>query len=92
MHDNKGEYDKALEYLQKALAIYLKQLGPDHPNVASTYNNMAFFYKARKDLPKAKEYFEKAYTIQIKKLGPNHPSTKNTKAQLDAVAKELEKK
>ena len=37
---NAGQYDKALEHFQKTLAIYLKQLGPEHPNVASTYNNI----------------------------------------------------
>ena len=32
--DIKGEYDKALEHHQKALAIRLKQLGPEHPYVS----------------------------------------------------------
>jgi tetratricopeptide (TPR) repeat protein len=89
VYDNKAEYDKALEYYQKDLAISLKQLGPDHPDVAMSYNNIAFVYKAKKDLPKAKEYWEKAYAICLKNLGPNHP---DTKAELDAQAKELEKK
>ena len=40
VHDNKGEYDKALEHYQKALAIQLKQLGPEHPYVARSYNNI----------------------------------------------------
>ena len=84
-HDNKGELDKALEYYQKALAIYLKQLGPEHPDVAMSYNNMAYVYKAKKDLAKAKEYWAKAYAIRLKKLGPNHPYTKDTKAELDAL-------
>jgi hypothetical protein len=57
--------------------------------VALTYNNMALVYKAKKDLPKAKEYYEKAHAIYLKKLGPNHQSTKTTKAELDALAKEM---
>ena len=36
----KGEYDKALEHYQKALAIQLKKLGPEHPSVATSYNNI----------------------------------------------------
>ena len=85
VHENKGEYDKALEYQQKTLAIRLKKLGPDHPSVANSYHNIAFLYKDKKDLPKAKEYWEKAYAIYLKKLGSNHPYTKGTKGQLDAL-------
>ncbi len=80
-----GKYDKELKHLKKALAIELKQLGPDHPDVAISYNNMAYVYKAKKDLAKAKEYWEKAYAIYLKKLGPNHLDTKDAKANLDAL-------
>ena len=83
--DYVGLYDKALEHSQKALAIQLKQLGPEHPYVAGSYYNMAYVYEAKKDLAKAKEYWEKAYAIRLKKLGPNHPDTKDTKAELDAL-------
>ena len=83
--DEAGQYDHALEYYQKSLAIWLKQLGPDHPSVAGSYHNIAFLYKAKKDLPKAKEYWEKAYAICLKKLGPNHPHTKLVKGELDAL-------
>ena len=83
--DNAGLYDKALEHYQKSLAIYLKQLGPEHPSVAISYNNMAYVYKAKKDLAKAKEYWEKAYAIYLNKLGPSHPDTEDTKAELDAL-------
>ena len=85
VHHNKGEYDKALEHYKKALAIDLKQLGPEHPYVAGSYYNMAYVYEAKKDLAKAKEYWEKAYAIRLKKLGPNHPNTKRVKGQLDAL-------
>ena len=80
-----GQYDKALEYHQKSLAIRLKQLEADHPDVANSYYNIAFIYKAKKDLSKAKEYWEKAYAIFLKRLGPNHPDTKDTKAELDKL-------
>ncbi len=32
VHANKGEHDKALEYWEKAHAILLNKLGPNHPN------------------------------------------------------------
>ena len=83
--DYAGLYDKALEHYQKALAIDLKQLGPEHPYVAGSYYNMAYVHEAKKDLAKAMEYWEKAYAIRLKKLGPNHPNTKRVKGQLDAL-------
>ena len=83
--DNAGLYEKALEHFQKALAIYLKKLGPEHPYLVTSYHSMALVYKAKKDLAKAKEYWEKAYAICLKKLGPNHPSTKIVKGRLDAL-------
>ena len=75
VHDNKGEYDKALEHYQKALAIVLKQLGAEHPSVARSYNNMAYVYEAKKDLAKAKEYWEKAYDLP-QETGPEPSITK----------------
>ena len=87
VHQKKAEYDKALEYFQKSLAIDLKKLGPEHPSVATSYSNMAYAYKAKKDLAKAKEYWEKAYAVFLKKLGPNHPNTKLVKEKLDALKK-----
>ena len=38
--DYAGLYDKALEHYQKSLAIFLKKLGPEHPDVATSYNNI----------------------------------------------------
>ena len=52
--------------------------------MSTSYNNMAYVFEAKKDLPKAKEYWEKAYAIRLKKLGPDHP---NTKARLDELKK-----
>ena len=54
--DHAAQYDKALENYQKSLAIKLKQLGPGHTDVATSYNNMAVVYYAKQDLAKAKEY------------------------------------
>ena len=56
-------------------------------NVSTSYNNMAYVFEAKKDLPKAKEYWEKAYAIRLKKMGPDHPNTKATKARLDELKK-----
>ena len=39
-----GQYDRALEYHAKDLAITLAVHGDQHPSTATTYNNMASVY------------------------------------------------
>ena len=40
VYDNKGEYEKALDYYNKSLKIYIQTLGENHPDVATSFNNM----------------------------------------------------
>ena len=71
--DYAGLYDKALEHHQKALAIYLKQLGSEHPDVATSYNNIGLVHDNKGEYDKALEHYQKALAIDLKKLGPEHP-------------------
>ena len=70
----KGDYDKALEYYEKALEISESKLGKDHPSTATTYNNIALVYEAKGDYDNALEYFLKAFRIRLIKI-KNHPNT-----------------
>jgi tetratricopeptide (TPR) repeat protein len=40
-----GRYAEAEPPLKRALAIYEKTLGPDHPSVATGLNNLASLYE-----------------------------------------------
>ena len=71
--DAAGQYDQALEYHQKSLAIYLKQLGPDHPDVATSYNNIGTLHYANGEYDHALEYYQKSLAIWLKQLGADHP-------------------
>lgn len=46
-NSNQGEYDQALDYYRKALAILKQEFGEDHPNVALCYNNMGEVYRVQ---------------------------------------------
>jgi len=70
-----GEYDKALEYYQKALAIVEKVFGGEHPFTASSHNNIGAVYDAKGEYDKALEYYQKALAISEKILGLENPST-----------------
>ncbi len=67
------QYGKALEHYQKALAIDLKQLGPDHPDVASSYNNIGAVHLSKGEYDHALENFQKAITIDLKTKQAEHP-------------------
>ena len=48
-------------------------MGPQHPDVASSYNNVALVLHGQGDLKQAKEYHERALAIFLQTLGPQHP-------------------
>ena len=69
-----GNYDKAIEYFEHALASDLKTFGPDHPSVAIDRNNIGFAWNNKGDYDKAIEYYEQALASNLKTLGPDHPN------------------
>ena len=83
----KGEYDKAIEYLEKALKSDLKTFGENHPNVATYGNNLGTALHANGEYDKAIEYLEKALLVIQMRFGNDHPYTKTLKANI-SLAKE----
>ena len=73
MYDNKGDYDTALEYYNKALDIYLQVLGENHPDTATSYNNIGAVYDDKGDYDTALENYNKAKVILEQKLPNTHP-------------------
>ena len=80
-----GDYPKALEYYQKALAIKEKVLGEEHPSTATSYNNIGGVFDSRGDYPKALEYYQKALAIFEKVLGEEHPNTATVRNNIRAT-------
>ena len=66
------EFNVAKTYFAHSLAIKLEKLGPDHVNVATSYNNLAVICKDLGDFEQAKEYQQRALAIRLDKLGPEH--------------------
>ena len=83
--DDLADYNKALEYYEKALAIYEEILGKEHPLTALAYNNIAAIYDKQGNYGKALEYCEKALAIREKVLGTEHPDTATTYDNIAAV-------
>ena len=70
-----GEYAKAEPLYQEALQIWQKVLGPEHPDTATSLNNLAELYKRMGEYAKAEPLFQEALRIRRKVLGPEHPDT-----------------
>jgi len=69
-----GRYDEAIPLTQRALAILEKNLGPEHPAVAVSLNNLAALYTNKGDYARAEPLLERALAIQEKALGQEHPT------------------
>ena len=70
---NKGEYDKALQYHRKALAIDEKTFGTADPRIADSLNNIGVILLQQGEYDKALEFLRKALAISKKALGSEHP-------------------
>ena len=95
------EYNHAKELHKKALAISTNVFGEDHPNVATSYNNLASVYYRLAEYNKAKELHEKALMIRKNNFGEHHADVAKSYSTLAPVyysmgeynqAKELHKK
>ena len=59
--------------LERALEICEKQLGPDHPDVASNLNRLAILFHDLGECAKAGPLLMRALAINESRLGPKHP-------------------
>ncbi|CAF1465947.1 unnamed protein product [Adineta ricciae] len=55
-----GDYAKALQYYEKGLSIQQQSLPANHPDLATSYNNIGLVYDHMGDYAKALQYYEKA--------------------------------
>jgi len=65
---------KAEPLFKRSLAIWEKALGPDHPDVATSLNNLATLYYQQGDYAKAEPLFKRSLAILEKALGPDNPA------------------
>ena len=60
-------------YIQRALAIRETALGPSHPEVATSLNNLGLASQAQGKYAEATGFLQRALAISEKTLGPSHP-------------------
>ncbi len=69
----KGQYAQALELFQRSLVIKEQVLGTNHPEVATTLNNLALSYAAQGEYSKAEPLYQRSLALRERVLGANHP-------------------
>ena len=86
-------YRQAVSYLERALAIdeQVYQETPNHPEIASTLNNLGNAWSDLGDGRQAVSYYERALAIdeQVYQETPNHPEIASTLNNLGAAWSDL---
>ena len=67
----KENLEKAEPLYLRALAIFEKVLGPDHPDLTTSLYNLAEVYRIRGDYAKAEPLYQRVIAIWEKSLGPD---------------------
>ena len=76
------------EFFDRELAIRRK-LGPEHVDVASTYQNLGNVHFCLGELSQAKEFYDLALGIVLKELGPGHVDVAGIYQRLEIVHRYL---
>ena len=86
-----GMKEKAVEYLNKAIDIFEKNVGTEHPLYSASLNNMAIYYYNERELNKAIDFFERAAEISKKTMGVDSDNYKNILSNIEFIKEELAK-
>jgi hypothetical protein len=68
-----GDFPAAERLLREAATIQETTLGPLHPDLASTLNNLAFVCERTNNIAEAERGYRRAHAIAVASLGPRHP-------------------
>jgi tetratricopeptide (TPR) repeat protein len=69
-----GHYERAVALARKALDMAEQAMGPDHPSVAVSLNDLALLYRTLGHYAQAEPLYKRALAIWENALGPHHPS------------------
>jgi serine/threonine-protein kinase len=84
-----GRYPEAWEKATRALALREKALGPEHPDVASSLQQLSSIAWWMGKYPQALEQAERALALKTKALGPEHPEVAKAMKTAAAALRDL---
>jgi len=74
VYESLGLYDEALDLLEEALAIREEALSPDHPDVATSLNDVGRVLRELAEYDRAEPLLERSLDIHERVSGPGDPS------------------
>ncbi len=74
----RGQYREAEPFWTRYLAICEQVLGPEHPDILGSLNNLALLYRKQGKYEQAEPLYQRALTTRERVLGPEHPDTLST--------------
>ena len=80
-----GKYTQAIPLAERELAIREKILGKEHPDVATSLNDLARLYQEQGSYEKAEPLFVRSLAIREKVLGKEHPDVATSLINLAAL-------
>jgi Protein of unknown function (DUF2914)/Tetratricopeptide repeat len=77
------DYASAESLLREAAHLQESSLGPQHPDLASTFNNLAVVCEKQNRLAEAGEFYHRAFSIASASLDAEHPLVLTSRENLD---------
>jgi len=78
-----GDYASAEQLLHTAAKLQEASLGPLHPDLANTLNNLGIVCEITEKPDEAERYFRRAYAIATTALEPDHPFVATSRKNLE---------
>ncbi|MEH2314700.1 MAG: tetratricopeptide repeat protein, partial [Nostoc sp.] len=72
-YEGQGAYKQALPWYEQSLSSARKRFGDEHPDVASSLNNLAFLYNSQGKYSDAEPLYIEALAMRKRLLGDEHP-------------------
>ncbi len=88
-YKGQGAYEQALPWFTQSLSATRKRFSEEHPDVATSLNNLALLYKSLGRYSEAEPLYIQALEIAEKVLGVNHPNTLTCRENLEDLRKKL---
>ena len=80
-----GRYGEAVPLAQRVLELRESSLGENHPDVATSLNNLALLYKTQGNYVAAEPLYQRSLNIYETALGENHPNVATSLNNLAAL-------